>query len=116
LTVIIYRDNLISITEDKIIFEHYFFPSGKKKIVQFDDIEWIKVEKSTIRNGKWRIHGTGNFKTWYPRDNKRFKRDKIFFAKLRDRWVDIGFTVEDADQVENIFRERNLISASQPGC
>jgi hypothetical protein len=107
----IYQDNLISITEDKIVFEHYYFPTGKRKAVQLADIEWIKVKKSTIRNGKWRIHGTGNFKTWYPRDNKRPKRDKIFFAKLKGRWVDIGFTVEDADQVERVFKEKNLIRA-----
>jgi len=109
LIVIIYRDHLVSISDDKIIFEHYYFPSGKQKIVKLADIEWIQVKKSTILNGRWRIHGTGNFKTWYPRDNKRFKRDKIFFAKLKGRWVDIGFTVEDAAQVEKIFNQKNLI-------
>lgn len=107
----IYQDNLVSITEDTIIFEHYYFPTGKKKILPLADIEWIQVKKPTIRNGKWRIHGTGNFKTWFPRDKKRPTRDKIFFAKLRGRWVDIGFTVEDAGRVERIFKEKNLIRA-----
>jgi hypothetical protein len=105
----IYRDNLISITDERIVFDHYYFPTGKSKAVQLADIEWIKVKKPTIWNGKWRIHGTGNFKTWYPRDNKRPKRDRIFFAKLRGQWVDIGFTVEDADKMERIFKEKNLI-------
>lgn len=106
----LYHDGLISITEDKIIFKHYYFPTGKPKIVPLDDIQWIRIEKATVRNGKWRIHGTGNFKTWYPRDNKRFKRDKIFFAKLKTQRVDIGFTVEDAGQVEKIFKERHLVA------
>ena len=105
----IYRDNLVSINEDSIIFEHYYYPTGKRKTVPLDDIEWIKVKKATIRNGKWRIHGTGNFKTWYPRDTKRPWRDSIFFAKLKGRWIDIGFTVENADTVEKIFKEKNLI-------
>ncbi len=105
----IYNDHLICITEDEIIFKHYYFPSGRRKTVQWADIEWIAVKKATIRNGKWRIHGTGNFKTWYPRDLKRPKRDRIFFAKLKGRWIDIGFTVEDADRVERIFRERKLV-------
>ena len=105
----IYQDNLVSITADKIIFKHYYFPTGREKVVQLADIEWIKVKKATIRNGKWRIHGTGNFKTWFPRDSKRPRRDKIFFAKLRGRWIDIGFTVENAAQVERIFKDKNLI-------
>jgi len=105
----VYRDRLVSITEDEIIFEHYYFPTGRKKVVQFFDIERITVKKPTIWNGKWRLHGTGNFKTWFPKDNKRFKRDRIFFAKLKGRWVDIGFTVEDGGQAEKIFREKNLM-------
>ncbi len=105
----VYRDSLVSITEDEIIFEHYYFPTGRKKVVRFSGIERITVKQPTIWNGKWRLHGTGNFKTWFAKDNKRYKRDRIFFAKLKGRWVDIGFTVEDGEQVEKIFREKNLI-------
>lgn len=107
----IYQDNLVAIAEDKIIFENYYFPSGKQKVVRLSDIERIEVRKPTIWNGKWRIHGTGNFKTWFPADNNRPRRDRIFIAKLRGRWVDIGFTVEDGEQVERIFREKNLLRA-----
>jgi len=73
----IYQDKLITITEDDITSERYYFPTNRKKVVRLSDIEKITVEKPTIRNVKWRIHGTGNFKTWYPRDNERPKRDKI---------------------------------------
>lgn len=105
----IYQDNLVSITKDQIIFKHYYFPTGKPKTVQLADIEWIKVKKTSLRNGKWRIHGTGNFKTWFPRDTQRPKRDKIFFAKIKSQRVDIGFTVEDSAQVERLFGEMNLL-------
>ena len=74
----IYQDHLVSITEDTIIFEHYYFPTGKQKVVRFSDIERIEVKKSTILNGRWRIHGTGNFKIWFPRDTNRSQRDRIF--------------------------------------
>jgi len=107
----IYKDNLVSISEDEITFEHYYFPTGKKKIVRLADIECVAVERPTIWNGKWRIHGTGNFKTWYPKDNRRPSRDRIFFARLKGRWISIGFTVEHGDQVEKIFKEKNLIRA-----
>jgi hypothetical protein len=105
----IYRDHLVSITANEITFAHYYFPTGRPKTVRLADIERIEVVKATVRHGKWRIHGTGNFKTWFPRDIGRPKRDKIFLAKLKRQWVDIGFTVEDAARVEGILREKNLI-------
>ena len=105
----IYQDNLVSISEDEIIFEHYYFPSGKRKIVRLSDIKSIEVKPATLRNGKWRIHGTGNFRIWFPKDTQRPKRDKIFFAKLKNQKIEIGFTVEDSGRVEGIFKEMNLL-------
>ncbi len=105
----IYRDNLISITDDEIIFEHYYFPSGKRKVVRLSDIESIVARPSTLLNGKWRIHGSGNFRIWFPKDIHRPQRDKIFFAKLRSQRIEIGFTVEDSRQVERVFRDLNFL-------
>ena len=105
----IYQDRLVSITEDTIVFEHYYFPTGKSKVVRLDEIEWIQVKKSTIMNGKWRIHGTGNFKIWFPQDFGRPKRDRIFFAGLTNQWVQIGFTAEDGERVEKIFRSMGFV-------
>jgi hypothetical protein len=103
-----YSDRLVSITEDAITFKHYYFPSGKPKVVPLAAIERIDVRMPTLWNGKWRIHGTGTLKTWYPQDVNRPRRDRIFFAILKSQWVNIGFTVENADRVEAIFREKNL--------
>jgi hypothetical protein len=106
---VLYTDSLVTITDDQIIFEHYYFPIRKRKVVRLDDIEQIRVKPPTIWNGKWRLHGTGNFRTWFPQDYKRPKRDKIFFATLKTQWVNIGFTVENGDRVEKILRDKNLI-------
>jgi hypothetical protein len=108
-TPMIYQDSLIAIDATKIVFKHYYFPTGKRKEVRLEDIESIQLKPPTIRNGRWRIHGTGNFKTWFPRDSQRPKRDRIFFAKLKGRGMDIGFTVEHADQVERLFGSMGLI-------
>lgn len=105
----LYRDKLVSITEDEIVFENYYFPSSKRKVVRLADIESITVSQPSIWNGKWRLHGTGNFKIWYPADYDRPKRDKIFVASLKTQWVNIGFTVEESAQVEKLFRDKNLI-------
>ena len=105
----IYSDRLVSITENAITFRRYYYPTKKDKIVLLADIESIVVSVPTIWNGKWRLHGTGSFKTWYPEDLNRSQRDRIFFAVLKNQWVDIGFTVENADRVEGIFGKMNLL-------
>lgn len=104
-----YTDQLISITDKDIFFYNYYFPSGKKKQVRIADIECITVLEPTLKNGKWRIHGTGNFKVWFPKDKHRPRRDRIFIASLKNQWVNIGFTVENGDTVERIFRSMDLI-------
>jgi hypothetical protein len=101
----LYQDKLVTLTDDDITFQHYYYPSGKSKVVRWDEIESITVMKPTLRNGKWRLHGTGNFKTWYPKDLKRPRRDRIFLAVLKHQWVDIGFTAEDGKCVEALLRD-----------
>ena len=108
---IIYQDKLIAITEDEIIFEKYYFPTMQRKVVRLTDIERITAEPATIWNGKWRIQGTGNLRTWYPWDPERSTRDKIFFAVLKKRQIRIGFTVEDSLQVERILKDKLLIAS-----
>ncbi len=104
-----YTDRLVTITDEEIIFYNYYFLTGKKKTVKINDIEGVSVEKATILNGKYRIHGTGNFKIWFPKDYSRPKRDIIFIAYLKNQWFDIGFTVENGDHVEKLLRTKNLI-------
>ncbi|MBI5550384.1 MAG: hypothetical protein HY911_02675 [Desulfobacterales bacterium] len=104
-----YQDHLVSITENEIVFEHYYFPTGSRKVVRIADIAHITVKPPTLWNGKWRLHGTGNLKTWFPKDSKRFMRDRIFFAALKGRWVEIGFTVEDGARVEELLKAMHLL-------
>ncbi len=105
-----YHDSLITITADEIVFAGYYFPRHTPKTVRLADIVNITVCEPTIGNGKWRLHGTGNIKTWFPADYNRPKRDKIFIAHLKTQWVRIGFTVEQSAQVEAIFRQHQLIN------
>lgn len=104
-----YTDELVSITGEDITFFNYYFPTCKKKVVKIADIENIIILEPTLKNGKWRIHGTGNFKVWFPNDSDRPNRDRIFVAFLKNQWIDIGFTVKDGGRVEKILNSRNLI-------
>lgn len=108
-----YHDSLITITADEIVFADYYFPRHTPKTVRLADIASITVCQPTIWNGKWRLHGTGNIKTWFPADYDRPRRDAIFIANLKSQWINIGFTVEDSARVEAIFRQLGLIKADE---
>ena len=107
MTEVLYSDNLICITKDLIRFKNYYFPIGSKSI-EIAQIDHVKIFKPTILSGKWRIHGSGDFRTWFPRDTKRSRRDLIFIIHLHNKWRRIGFTVEDSGAVIEIFKDKNI--------
>ena len=43
----LHSGGLLTITDDRIIFEHYCFPFGGGKAVQLGDVERITVEPPT---------------------------------------------------------------------
>jgi hypothetical protein len=108
-TNIIYQDKLVIITNDSILLKNYYFPSQKPKEILFDSIKNVKVKLPTLATGKWRYQGTGDFHTWFPLDTERNKRDKIFFISLKNKWIQIGFTVEDSEAVQNIFKAKGFL-------
>jgi len=105
---IIYSDKLVEITKETILFRTYYFPIGKKRIT-WSDIESIEIKEPTVLNGKFRIHGSGDFRTWFSRDGKRSIRDTIFIMNLRNKRRRIGFTVEDSKKVLTILKSKNLV-------
>ena len=105
---ILYSDALIEITPSRVTFRHYGIFGGDRRVLH-SDIEKITVKESSLWTGKYRIHGTGNFKIWFPRDARRPERDRIFFAFLKGKRRVIGFTVERAADVQQIFQASGLI-------
>ena len=103
-----YRDSLVEIADNTIVFKNYYFPAGSKTI-RLTDVDYVEEKKLTFWNGKWRLHGTGDFRTWFPADYARPSRDKIFTMKVKDKWMRIGFTVTDSKAVSQIFRNKGLI-------
>ncbi len=99
---------MITIFQDRIIFRNYYFIGINKK-VPVSDIEKIVGHEPTISNGKWRLWGSGGFNHWFPLDIFRPMRERIFFAKLKNKSFVIGFTVTNSRLVENIFRDMHLL-------
>ncbi len=100
----LYSDKLIEISEDSIIIRNYYFPFGSRQIY-WNEVENIVVYKPGLLTGKYRYWGTGDFHTWFPPDN-RLKRDKIFIMKLKNKWWQIGFTVENSQTVIDLLKKK----------
>jgi hypothetical protein len=108
LSKVLYSDALVEISEESILFYNYYFPTGNKR-VRLDQISKIKILESTIWTGKWRLAGTGDFRTWFPTDYDRPSRDKIFILLLKNKWRRIGFTVENSTAAAKIFIDKGLL-------
>ena len=104
---ILYSDDLIHITEESLSFRRYYFPFGSKTI-DLSSIDFVEVLPPTLLSGKWRIHGTGNFRTWFPHDIKRPNRDCIFIVHRHQTWWRIGFTVENSGAVRDVLELKNI--------
>ncbi|MDJ0834108.1 MAG: hypothetical protein QNJ69_11335 [Gammaproteobacteria bacterium] len=103
----LYTDSLIRISEDSIVFDQYYFPFGSKQI-DIASIDYIEVLMPSLKAGKWRIHGTGDFRTWFPRDKQRPQRDCIFVMYRKNKRWRIGFTAENSKAVHDIFKGKNI--------
>jgi hypothetical protein len=110
-----YKDGLIEITDQEIIFRRYYFPFGGDKHVLLSQIESIQVKPPSFFGGSWRLWGTGDplFRTWFPLDGARPNRDRIFIASVRGKSPRIGFTVENSEQVTSILKERGLLTETE---
>lgn len=109
---LLYSDSLVEITEDTLCFKDYYFPVGSK-CLRFADIENITAEKPNWLNGQFRIQGTSDLRTWFPRDWHRPSRTKIFIATLRGSSRQVGFTVENSSRAEKIFLEKCLLTGTK---
>lgn len=105
----IYKDSLLEITGNRIVFQNYYYPSMKPKEVFIENIEKVEMKEPTFTTGKYRFQGTGNLRTWFPLDGSRNRRDKIFVLFLKNQWVRIGFTAEHSGPIMEFFRTRGLL-------
>ncbi len=105
----LYSDRLLEITDDTIVLRRYYFPWGTRRVA-FTDVERIVSERPTWRNGKWRVWGTGTFRTWFPLDWRRSSRDRLFFITLSTSKLRIGFTAEDSERVLAILAEKGVMA------
>ncbi len=102
---VLYSDSLVRLSDRDITFHLYYFPWGAKT-VSLDRIKAVTVLDCTLTTGKWRLWGTGNFLIWFPCDWRRFRRDKVFFLRQKNKRVLIGFTVENSLAFKDILASK----------
>ncbi len=105
---VIYSDKLVEMTNESILFRAYYFPFGQKRI-PWSEIESFEVKQPTLLNGKYRLHGSGDFKTWFARDLKRPSRNVIFILHLYHQQRRIGFTVESSEKALHLLKTKLAI-------
>ena len=110
----LYKDKLIEVSDQEIVFHRYYFPFGGNKHVPLSQIENVQVRQPSVFGGSWRIWGSSDFQTWFPLDVSRPSRDQIFVAFLRDSSRRIGFTVEDSKKVASVLKGRGLLHETPP--
>ncbi len=106
---VFYADRLVRITDESILFRWYYFPFVPKRVL-FSAVDHIEAYTPSIWTGKYRIWGTGDFRTWCPFDLYRPIRDTIFIMSLTNQATRIGFTVEHSEIVRSLFQERYLLA------
>lgn len=107
----LYKDGLVELTDQEIVFHRYYFPFGGDKHVPWTQIESVQARQPSPGFGSWRLWGGGP-RTWFPLDGARPSRDKIFVALLRGGFLRIGFTVERSKDVMEILRARGLLEGA----
>jgi len=114
---ILYADHLVTLDSAGITFHHYsglpFFASDRT--LPYQDIDRIEIRRPTILNGRWRIGGSSDLRTWFPTDWDRPSRDRIFRAFVRTRGMNIGFTVGDPVAVTAILRQQGVPVTDEVG-
>ena len=74
---ILYEDSLARVDSNAIHLKKYYIPGFTNKI-NLSSIDFIEQPEPSLITGKWRFWRTGDFKTWFPADFSRNKRDVIF--------------------------------------
>jgi len=96
----IFQDKKLEIYEDQVIIKDYYAPRLDKKL-RTSDIESVWVENLTFIGGKYRLWGTGTFRTWAPFHLGRDARDKALVIRRKSGIIKaIKITLDTQDPVK----------------
>ncbi len=104
----IYSDKLVDVCDGGLRIKKYYFPSGQAKFVKYSEVFAIERKPSTLKHGKWRCWGTGDFKTWFSLDWGRPQRESLFFIRFATQRMSIGFSVENTKAFTEAMESKGM--------
>ncbi|MEI8166384.1 MAG: hypothetical protein WCG26_08395 [Chloroflexales bacterium] len=107
---ILYADALVSLTDDKLVVQHYYFPAGTAKHIPLSAIQTVHVFPPTLWNGQWRLWGTSGIGIWFACDWARPQRTAIYQLTLKTQGIAVGLTVEDAVRFSACLEAQGLLT------
>ncbi len=99
-----YFDSQVTVYQDLIVINKYYFPLATSKTILFSDIETLSLISSEGVTHKWGI--TSKYlNNWFPYDPERKKKTKFIEIRLKGRKMRPSITPDDPDKVFKIIWE-----------
>ena len=73
----LYKDSQIEVNETEVIINNYYFPSGKSKHIQWQEIKSITVKPLTFFSGAFKLWGMGIKPYWFNYDHRTKKKHML---------------------------------------
>ena len=104
MTMVQYFDSQVTVYQDLIVINKYYFPLATSKTILFSDIETLSLISSEGVTHKWGI--TSKYlNNWFPYDPERKKKTKFIEIRLKGRKMRPSITPDDPDKVFKIIWE-----------
>lgn len=100
----VYEDTFVRISTRDVTVKGYGL-LGRDKTFALADIRKVEGRPLTFWTGKYRIVGTGDFRTWLGADSGRAKRNIMFVVHPVRGWWRAGYSAEHPDRVVDALRQ-----------
>ncbi len=101
----LYEDAGLTLDEDGITVNRYYFPFANAKRIAYSDIQGIRREKMSWATGKGRIWGAGDPRYWFPLDPRRGRKSTLLVIDVGRR-VRVCITPDDPEKVISILKAK----------
>lgn len=101
----LYEDPGLTLDDDGITINRYYFPFATSKRIAYDDIVGIKAQSMSWATGKGRFWGATDPRYWFPLDIHRGRKSTLLILDVGRR-VRACVTPEDPAKVIEVLKAR----------
>jgi hypothetical protein len=104
-TEALYQDARLTLDEDGITIQRYYFPWAGSKRIAYSKIQGIKAQPMGRPSGKGRFWGASDPRYWFPLDFQRGSKSTLLILHV-GRGVRPCITPENPERVIELLRTR----------